>query len=116
MSESKTPGMPSLLQRCNFKRMPDAHGQHQEITEMIKVNLLCNVCYILVLAKFLFHLVAGTIAVMLTAISSPLPEEPLDTVCIGKKKKAFAASWRTSISCIIISEYIIEFNCITSSK
>lgn len=82
MSESKTPGMPSLLQRYNFKPMPDAHGW---ITEMIKVNLLCNVCYILVLAKFLFHLVAGTIAVMLTAISSPLSEEPLDTVCIGKK-------------------------------
>lgn len=98
MSESKTPGMPSLLQRCNFKPMPDAHGQHQEITEMIKVNLLCNVRYILVLAKFLFHLVAGTIAVMLTAISSPLPEEPLDTVCIGKKKLLLQVGGRQSLA------------------
>lgn len=98
MSESKTPGMPSLLQRCNFKPMPDAHGQHQEITEMIKVNLLCNVRYILVLAKFLFHLVAGTIVVMLTAISSPLPEEPLDTVCIGKKKLLLQVGGRQSLA------------------
>lgn len=98
MSESKTPGMPSLFQRCNFKPMPDAHGQHQEITEMIKVNLLCNVCYVLVLAKFLFHLVAGTIAVMLTAISSPLPEEPLDTVCIGKKKLLLQVGGRQSLA------------------
>lgn len=95
MSESKTPGMPSLLQRYNFKPMPDAHGW---ITEMIKVNLLCNVCYILVLAKFLFHLVAGTIAVMLTAISSPLSEEPLDTVCIGKKNLLLRVGGRQSLA------------------
>lgn len=41
-------------------------------------------CYILVLAKFLFDLVASTITVMLTATSSPFPKEPLNTVCKGK--------------------------------